>query len=444
MAERKDNSLPIQCPNCGTAFDAPVTSMIDVGAAPQLRQLFLSGQLNVAMCPNCKTGGLLEVPLVYHDPEAEFFAVYFPQQLQIPEPQKQKMIGDLTQSLMRTLPPEQRKGYFLNPRQFVNRQSLMDAVLGTMGISQEELDRQRKKAKLVEQLMVFADDPKGLQMMIKGQDAQLDMEFFSILNGMLEQAAATGDEKSGQRLELLRDTLMPITSFGKKATKQRAAVESLKDVQTPEAFLDRVVAADADEATAIAVAARPAMDYKFFEGLTGLIEAAQGGEKDRLTQLREHLLTLTGQLDQAARQGIEEAVEVLGEIINSASPRTEVRQRLDQVDEVFMQVLSANMQEAERKGNRELMSRLGMVYEEIMSLYEQSLPPEIQLLNELLEADYPEETRAMLKENREKITPEIIDLMAQMADEMAGREGEDAANTVKRLRDIRSQAMLMI
>lgn len=444
MAERKENSVPIQCPSCGTQFEAPITTMIDVGAVPQLRQLFLSGQLNVAICPNCKTGGLLEVPLVYHDPAAEFFAVYFPQQLQIPEQQKQKMIGDLTQSVMRSLPPDQRKGYFLNPRQFVSRQSLMDAVLGTMGVSQEELDRQRKKAKLVEQLMVFADDPKGLQMMIKGQDGQLDMEFFSILNGMMEQAAATGDEKSGKRLEALRDALMPITSFGKKAAKQRAAVESLKDISTPEAFLDRVIASDIDEATAIAVAARPAMDYRFFEALTGRIDAAEGAEKTRLSQLREQLVTLTGQLDQAARQGIEEAVEVLGEIINSPSPRSEVHNRLDAIDEVFMQVLTANMQEAERKGNRELLSRLGMVYEEIMSLYEQSMPPELQLLNDLMEASYPEGTRELLKANREKITPEMIDLMAQMADEMAGREDAESAETVKRLRDIRSQAMLMI
>ena len=155
------NEIPIQCPQCGNAFSSPVVTMIDVGAVPELRNYLLSGQLNVAVCPKCQTPIMLEVPLVYHDPKAEFLAIYFPQQLNIPELEKQKMIGELTQSLMRSLPPEQRKGYFLNPRQFVSRQNLTDAVYGTMGISQEELDRQRKKAKLVEQLMVLRGRPQG-------------------------------------------------------------------------------------------------------------------------------------------------------------------------------------------------------------------------------------------------------------------------------------------
>ena len=88
------NTVPIQCPNCGNQYQTPVRSIIDVGQQPQLRQAFLSGQINVAVCPKCRAGGMLEVPLVYHDPAAEFLAVYFPQQLNIPEMEKQRMIGE--------------------------------------------------------------------------------------------------------------------------------------------------------------------------------------------------------------------------------------------------------------------------------------------------------------------------------------------------------------
>ncbi len=42
------------------------------------------------------------------------------------------------------------------------------------------------------------------------------------------------------------------------------------------------------------------------------------------------------------------------------------------------------------------------------------------------------------------MTPELLDLIGQMADQMAEDEGEDAAEMVKRLRDIRAQAQLMI
>jgi hypothetical protein len=440
------NVVPIQCPNCGTQYQTPVRTVIDVGQQPQLRQAFLSGQINLAVCPKCQAGGMLEVPLVYHDPAAEFLAIHFPSQLNIPEMEKQRMIGDLTQGLMRSLPPEQRKGYFLSPRQFATRQSLMDAVLGTMGISQEELDRQRKKMKMVEQFTVMADDPKGLQMLAKGQDAQLDYEFFSILDGMSAQAQAMGDTKTAERMQLLRNNLMPLTTFGRKAAKQQAAVESLKDLKSPEEFLEKILAADPDEAIAIAVSARPLLDYKFFEALTARIEASQGAEKDRLTKLREQLLDLTQRLDQAARAGIEEAVSLLKEIVNSPSPRSAVREHIDEISDVFMTVLTANMERAAREKDEELLDRFEMIYDEMMSLVEEGLPPEVQLINELLRAPYPDGTRELLNEHRAEVTPEMLALMEQMAGEMAQRPEERAefAETAKRLRDIRTQAILMV
>lgn len=438
------NTLPIQCPNCGNQFQTPVRSVIDVGQQPQLRQAFLSGQINVAVCPKCQTGGVLDVPLVYHDPAAEFLAVYFPQQLRLPEMEKQRMIGELTQSLMRSLPPEQRKGYFLSPRQFVTHQSLMDAVLGTMGISQEELDRQRKKMKLVDQFMVMADDPKGLKLMLKGNEAHLDQEFFSIVAGMHQQAAAAGDAKAAERLRLLQQNLMPLTEFGRRFLKQQAALESLKEVQSPEAFLERVLTADADELSVIAVAARPLLDYEFFQKLTERIDAAQGAEQTRLIALREELLGMAQELDKAAQQNIADGVALLQEIINSPNPRSALREHAAEVDEVFMNVLAANIQRADEAKDEQLLARLEMVYDEVAGLVEESYPPEVRLVNELLRQPYPEGTKQMLLDRREEFTPELLDLIAQMAEDMSQREGAEAAEIAKRLRDVRSQAMLMV
>jgi hypothetical protein len=78
-----------------------------------------------------------------------------------------------------------------------------------------------------------------------------------------------------------------------------------------------------------------------------------------------------------------------------------------------------------------------------MDLVQEGLPPEMQLINQLLAAEYPEGTRKMLQDRREEITPELVDLMGRMAEEMAQREDEEAAETVKRLRDIRAQATLL-
>jgi hypothetical protein len=444
------NTVPIQCPNCGTQYQTPVRTIIDVGQQPQLRQAFLAGQVNLAVCPKCHAGGLLEVPLVYHDPAAEFLAVYFPQQLNIPEMEKQKLIGEMTQGLMRSLPPEQRKGYFLNPRQFINRQKLMDAILGTMGISQEELDRQRKKAKLVEQLAVMADDPKGLAMMIKGQDAQFDYEFFAILSDTLNRAQAVGDEKATKQLTLLRNKLMEVTAFGKKAAKQQAALASLKDLKSPEEFLEKVVAADSDVVDAFAVAARPLMDYAFFEKLTARIEASSGAERDRLTKLRQHLGDLTQKMDEATKATLEDASSLLQELMSSESPRSAVREHAAELGDAFMAVLSSNLQEAQRRGRKAAFERLAMIYDEIMAMVEEGMPPEVQLVNELLRAPYPEGARDLLKEHQAELTPEFLAMMDRLADEMGQRQSDSAeeaqelTETAKRLRDLKAQAMLLV
>ena len=437
----ESQKVQIQCPNCGTPFQTPITSIIDVGQQPELRRAFLSGQVNQAVCPKCKQSALLEVPILYHDPEAEFLAIYFPPQLNVPEMERQKAIGEMTQALMRSLPPEQRKGYFLSPRQFINRQGLMDAILGTMGITQEELDRQRKKMKLLDQAMVMVDDPKGLEMLAKAQDSQLDYEFFLILSNGVEQSAAAGDEESAKKLLELREKLMPLTTWGRRAAKQEEAIASLENVQSPEELLEKVIAADSDTVEGMAAAARPLMDYTFFEKLSERIGASQGAERDRLTRLRERLLKVTEQLDEATRAAYSEASELLGEILKAPDPRRIVRERAEEIGEVFMSVLAMNLQEAERRGAKEVAQRLQIIWAEIMAVVEEGMPPDVQFINQLMRVAYPEQTRALLKQYQAQVTPEFLALIDHLADDLAQRQETEAA---KRLRDIKAQATLLV
>ena len=87
-----------------------VHSIIDVGQDPELKQRFLSGQLNIAVCPNCGSTGMVQVPLLYHDPQREFLGVLVPQEAVRDEAERQRVIGRLTNTLMNRLPPEQRRG----------------------------------------------------------------------------------------------------------------------------------------------------------------------------------------------------------------------------------------------------------------------------------------------------------------------------------------------
>jgi hypothetical protein len=321
-----------------------------------------------------------------------------------------------------------------------------------MGISQEEIDRQRKKARLVEQLMVMADDPKGLAMMTKGQDAMFDYEFFVILSDMLARAEAAGDEKSLKQLTTLREKLMETSTYGKRVARQQAAVESLKKVKTPEELLEKIVTADPEVVDAMVFAARPALDYAFFQRLTDRVEAARGAEKERLTKLRDHLVELTQKLAEVERASIQDAAGLLQELMSSEDPRAAVREHAAELDNTFMVVLSANMQEAQRRGRKASFERMATIYEEIMAMVEEGMPSEVRLINELLRVPYPDGTRALLKEHQAEVTPEFLQLLDQMIADLPARaeqaesaeEKQELTDSAKRLRDVKAQAMLLV
>ncbi|MCX7671153.1 MAG: hypothetical protein N2439_13920 [Anaerolineae bacterium] len=149
-------------------------------------------------------------------------------------------------------------------------------------------------------------------------------------------------------------------------------------------------------------------------------------------------------MDEAAKASMQEAVTLLQELLASPEPRSAVREHADEIDDVFMAVLQANMREAERRNARAALERMNVIYDEIMSLYEESMPPEVQLINDLLQESYPDGTRALLQERRQEITPEVLDLMEQLAEEMGQRGTEEFAQTAKRLRDIKAQATLLV
>jgi hypothetical protein len=93
---------------------------------------------------------------------------------------------------------------------------------------------------------------------------------------------------------------------------------------------------------------------------------------------------------------------------------------------------------------------MAMIYDEIMAMVEEGLPPEVQLINELLRAPFPEGVRDLLKEHQAELTPEFLEMMDRLAEEMGEREtrtpaeAQELAETAKRLRDIKAQAMLLV
>jgi hypothetical protein len=71
----------------------------------------------------------------------------------------------------------------------------------------------------------------------------------------------------------------------------------------------------------------------------------------------------------------------------------------------------------------------------VVSLLEDRLPPEVRLVNRLLNASYPDGTERLLRAQRELLTPEFIADLDQIANELEQAGDEEPANHMRQVRD---------
>jgi hypothetical protein len=429
---------PIQCPVCGAQFSAPIESVIDVGRDPQLKAQFLQGNINVAQCPQCGTQAPMTAPLLYHDPANELALVLMPNELNLHHDDQQKIIGSLTNALISSLPPEQRKAYLLTPKTFITMQSLVNAVLEAEGITPEMLERQKDKARLINEFLQ-AKDEESLRNLVKEHDAELDYEFFQILTVSAQAAQADGQSEMAQALLGLRALLADLSSQGQSAVAEVDAALGLGESITREELLSRLQAAESDEEfDALVAVGRPLLDYAFFQNLTGQIEAASDAESaSQLKALRTRVLDATAKQDEEAQARMQQASELFKTILQADDPQATAREHLDEIDDAFFVVLSANIQHAESENHEEAARALQQLANMIIGLLEERLPPEVRLINQLLNAPYPDGTRQLLEDHREVLNPEFVAALDQLTAELEQSGDTDNAN---HMRQVKSQA----
>jgi ribosomal protein S27AE len=438
--------IQVRCPNCGTSFVAEVHNIIDVGEEPALKQQFLAGRLNSATCPSCGTSIALATPLLYHDPAKEFVGVFIPAQSNLSEPERQKRIGDLTNLLMTRLPPERRRAYLLQPRQFLTLQSMMEAILEADGITREMMEAQRQRLSLLQQLMQAAANPERLRALVTEYDEKLDEEFFELAAAVAENMAAEGDERTAQQIMGFIQTLMGMSSLGRKIQAQQKILAGLNEHTTREDILERLIQAEEDAAIeALVAVARPLMDYPFFLLLSQRIEQAEKrkerAEAQRLRALRDRVLELQRKQDEAARAIMEEATQLLKAVLDSDNPVAVLRAHKAEIGEPFLALLMANIESARRQGAVAAARRLTEIWKMALEILEEDLPADLRLINRLLREESPERTRQLLMENRSELDQELVESMRVMAEGLRAQGQEEMA---KRLENIRAQALLML
>ncbi len=445
----------VQCPNCGTPYTVPVFSIIDFGQNPELRAALLGNQINVGICPNCGAGGALGAPLLIHDPEHEFLAVFLPQDGQFNDEQRQRTIGDLTQRLMRELSNEDRRGYMLQPQQFMDWQRFMEAFWEFEGVTPEMLRRQRDQTELLQSLLSLANDEKALEIAIERDSGLVDRDFFTLLDRILVMSRGQADEATMDAFMTLRNYLLDNTEAGAQVKERedrlREMLAQITQETSQEELLELMLATwqneeDRDLIGSLAVALAPLLDYQFLLTLSERMEA----EEDEATRADlEQLRGLVVQLQESQRESQRESQEAVGqqaqsilqEVLQVADARAELQNYAEYIDESFLALLAQNIQAAEQQGAEAAVHRLRDIYEGAVEILEAGMPPELRLLNDLLSIEDKAALRAMLEENRELITPELRDSLTPLEEQMRAGGQTELANRIK---SIRAQIALMV
>lgn len=408
----------IQCSNCGTPFPTDVYSVIDVTEDPKAKALLLSGNLNVATCPNCGTPNVIATPLLYHDPTKELLVAHVPMELNITKDEQEKVIGNL----MNRLPKDNFKAYMFSPKRALTQEGLIEQILEADGISKDDLDRQQQKVNLAQQF-IQADVPQ-LQELIKQHDSEIDDEFFQVMTMMAQQMLQNGRQDVAQAILIKQNIIAEQSSYGQELIKQQEAqqqtVEEVAEVLQkfgPQSgrsdFLELAIeyAEDEDKLQALVGLARPVFDYEFFQEMSLKIGQSPASERDKLNQLRQDILDLTTAIDQQTQMEMQNVASFLQAVVNHENPEAMIRNNMQMVDDTFMSVLTANIQEAEKRADVQTSTRLKEVYNMVISILQENMQPELRFVNELLTADSEQQAKEMIAQRAKDFGDELLEVM---------------------------------
>jgi hypothetical protein len=374
---------------------------------------------NFAVCNACGYSGPLATPIVYHDAEKELLLTFFPGELGVPLNEQEKLIGPLITQVSNRLAPEKRKAYLLRPQSFLTYQSLIERILGADGITPEMIQAQQQRVALIERLLA-ATTPGIRSEIIKEKAGIIDSEFFAIFTRLAESAHASGQEQASNAMQEIQKQLLTETEYGRKVASQSYEIqEAIKTLQAAGKNLDRerllgilIDAPNDDRLNALVSMTRPGIDYLFFQALTERIEQRKGDERNKLEQLRSKLLEITRKLDQRAEEELKKAEALLQSLLSSENIQQATIDHLDEINELFIQVLNRAIQEANKKNDEQLMPKL----QQIVAVLQQASapPPELALLEQLLAAESEDKLSNLIQENKEAMTPEFTALLVNV------------------------------
>lgn len=412
----------IACPRCRQMIAAHVEQLFDVTADPGAKQRLLGGQSNHAHCPHCGYQGRLATPIVYHDNEKELLLTFFPSELGLPLHEQERMIGPLIKQITERLPAERRKGYLLNPQANLTYESMIETILGKDGVTPEMLKMQQERVQFIERLMQVTSKDVRAEL-IKDNARIIDEQFFALFSRIAQSALGSGQEQMARVLIDIQTQLLEETEYGKQLKESVGEMEAvqhqLQDAGkelTREKLLDFVLESKTDARVRAYVSmARGGMDYSFFQTLSERIDKAEGEEKSRLEGIREKLLGFVAEVDKQMEARLKQATGFIESLLAQPDIEQAVSANLDKFTQDAVEVAQQMLQQAAEKNEYE---RMGKLQKMIQVLQAASAPPEVAIIEQLIQLPDAATMEQALNQTPEIVTQELLDTLAGLITQM--------------------------
>lgn len=432
----------IRCSACGQPFNMTVQDVIDVSKNPQAKALLLSNQFNIEPCPQCGTINNVLIPLLYHDPAKELLIAFVPPELQLNKEQNERVVGDL----MKQLPKDSFKGYMFNPKRPLTFQGMVDLILQADGVTPEMMAEQRARVDFLQRLIETEND-EALTKLITESDAQIDERLFQAISLMLQRLLQQGPPEVAQKMLYVQNRLVELSTFGqsllKRQAEQEAMVQSvaqeldaLGDDPQREDFLNLALKyqGDQERLQALVGLAYIAFDETFFQILNAYIGKQPADQRASLEQLRDNLREYSQMVDQQSQARLQNALALLQLLVNAPDLDAAIAENLQLIDDAFMQVLSANIQEMERRRNVQASARLKQVYERVVSAIQSEMQPELLFVNQLLTAESESAASAMIANQAKQFGEPLLEVIDAVDDLLTSQGRADISQRLKALR----------
>ncbi|MEN9563292.1 MAG: hypothetical protein RIR73_1536, partial [Chloroflexota bacterium] len=250
-----------------------------------------------------------------------------------------------------------------------------------------------------------------------------------------QSAMNSGQEQMARVLIDIQTQLLDETEYGRQLKESVGELESaqheLQDAGqglTREKLLDFVLASKSDARIRAYVSlARAGMDYTFFQLLTEKIEAASGDEKTRLEGIREKLLGFVTDMDKQLEARYKQAQDFVEAMLSQPDIEQAVTANLDKFTQDSVEIAQRMLQDATQKNEYE---RMGKLQKMMQVLQAASAPPEITIIEQLIQLPDAATVEQALSQNPDVLTQGLLDTLTGLATQMESQPDNPEAKAM--------------